>query len=382
MIDRISIRGLKSIYEMEIICKNLNLVVGVNSSGKSTFLQSILLFAQNEGKKASLNGKYISLGEWREVLNHYMGSEDSVCIKIWGDGKKEGSILTLKENGDSGECEGNVDIQGLSDEEIENEIFFGGSDSPVGYCIDTECLFYLSCQRIGAQDIYEKNIQRRELFGRKGEYALSFLLDNIDMPVDSDIESSGGKTNGLLDQVNYWLEYIIGATAHIDDIRKTNYLKVSYNNNPQSVNYDTQYKRPINIGSGISYLISILIVCLGAPKGAIILIENPEIHLHPKAQSRLCKFLYCVAQSGRQLFVETHSDHIFNGLRAGIADGSMSGDAIAINFFALDEQYRTQCNQLSIGEYGDVDGTNPNMDLTDLFDQFDIDIERMLYGRA
>lgn len=61
--------------------------------------------------------------------------------------------------------------------------------------------------------------------------------------------------------------------------------------------------------------------------------RKPEIHLHPKAQSKLCEFLYFVSQSGRQLFIETHSDHIFNGLRVGVANGSMNQEDISVNFF-------------------------------------------------
>lgn len=73
-------------------------------------------------------------------------------------------------------------------------------------------------------------------------------------------------------------------------------------------------------------------MCLGAESDSVIIIENPEIHLHPKAQSKLCEFLYFVSQSGRQLFIETHSDHIFNGLRVGVANGSMNQEDISVNF--------------------------------------------------
>ena len=132
------------------------------------------------------------------------------------------------------------------------------------------------------------------------------------------------------------------------------------------------------MGSGISYLISILIACLGSEEKSTIIIENPEIHLHPKAQSRLCEFLYFVSQSGRQLFVETHSDHIFNGLRAGTATGCMDRSHITVNFFAVNDQYETQCNPVIFKEYGKIVGTNDEMDINDLFDQFEIDLDRML----
>ena len=154
-------------------------------------------------------------------------------------------------------------------------------------------------------------------------------------------------------------------------------LQVKYNNNPANAVSEALYCRPVNVGSGISYLISIIILCLGAESDSVIIIENPEIHLHPKAQSKLCEFLYFVSQSGRQLFIETHSDHIFNGLRVGVANGSMNQEDISVNFFAMNEQYETQCNPIIFKEYGKIVGTNGDMDRDDLFDQFEIDLNRM-----
>ena len=125
-------------------------------------------------------------------------------------------------------------------------------------------------------------------------------------------------------------------------------------------------------------MISILISCLGLEEGSIIIIENPEIHLHPKAQSRLCEFLYHVSKAGRQLFVESHSDHIFNGLRVGVAREEIKQEEITVNFFAMNEKYETQCNPVIFGEYGKITGTNGAMDIDDLFDQFEIDMDKML----
>ena len=110
----------------------------------------------------------------------------------------------------------------------------------------------------------------------------------------------------------------------------------------------------------------------------MILVENPEIHLHPKAQSKLCDFLYFVSQAGRQLFVETHSDHIFNGLRVGVSTGEIKQEDLSVNFFAVNDQYETQCNPVVFGQYGKIVGTNEDMDINDLFDQFELDLNRML----
>ena len=181
-------------------------------------------------------------------------------------------------------------------------------------------------------------------------------------------------TNSLLEQVNYWLYNIVNMRLSIDDIKKTNYLQVKYNNNPANASSEALYCRPVNVGSGISYLISIIITCLGSEKDSVIIIENPEIHLHPKAQSRLCDFLYFVSKAERQIFVETHSDHIFNGIRAGVATSQIDRDDISVNFFALNKKYETESSSILFGENGNFTGTNKSMGLDDLFDQFDLDL--------
>ena len=70
MVSKIHVSALKSIKNLEIECSGLNLLVGRNSSGKSTFLQALLLYAQRK-----LDGKYISVGEFREARNYNMPNE-------------------------------------------------------------------------------------------------------------------------------------------------------------------------------------------------------------------------------------------------------------------------------------------------------------------
>ena len=350
MIKKICVKGLKSVRNLTVNCSKLNLFVGTNSSGKSTFLQSLLLW-----KQGSLNGKYIDVGDFREVRNYNI-SKGTIRIEV--EDKKKEYIEFIE----SDEKEGYKIKGSLTDKDSVNEYFH-----------------YLSCHRIGASDIYAKNLPEDRGFGIDGEYALAYLLKNESRKVERNLVAENEKnTDSLVSQVNYWLEYIVGTTLSINDIKKTNYLQVKYNNNPKNVNSEALYCRPANVGSGISYLISVIITCLGASMGSVIIIENPEIHLHPKAQSKLCDFLYFVSKAGQQLFIESHSDHIFNGLRVGVSTKKILKEDISVNFFALDDNYETQCNPIEFEEYGKIVGTNDKMDIEDLFDQFEIDLDRML----
>ncbi|MCC4821032.1 AAA family ATPase, partial [Vibrio lentus] len=72
---------------------------------------------------------------------------------------------------------------------------------------------------------------------------------------------------------------------------------------------------PFNLGAGMSYVAKVIILCLVAKKGDLVIIENPEIHLHPKAQAELGVFFSFIASSGIQLVVETHCEHLINKIR-------------------------------------------------------------------
>ena len=374
MVSKIHVSALKSIKNLEIECSGLNLLVGRNSSGKSTFLQALLLYAQRK-----LDGKYISVGEFREARNYNMPNE-KIRIELYEKNKTKPDWIEFIEDKENDSYNINSCIENYNLKSLKNLMGKDNDLEEQAVCkFDDSNFHYLSCHRIGVNDVYKKNMRNETDFGIDGEYALAYLLKNEGETVKEDlIANDPNFTSTLLGQVNYWMNYIVDTSLLLTDLKKTNYLQVKYNNNPKNKLSDALYCRPINIGSGVSYLISIIISCLASNRKDVIIIENPEIHLHPKAQSRLCEFLYFISKTNRQIFVETHSDHIFNGLRVGIATKYMKQEDISVNFFALDEKNETQCNHIVFGDYGKVIGTNNNMDINDLFDQFDIDLDRML----
>lgn len=371
MISSVEIKNLKSIDYIKLEPKHLNIITGTNSSGKSTVLQAILLYFQTHSLfnqkniSSGLNGRYVSLGEFRENKNYNVLS-DSIDINIIFDEyrdvessisfKEETKILEDQKYGENStdkECSRYDDcMDGFTDKLYNNDIAY----TPIKY---------LSCNRIGAQDIYDKDYSLDDI-GLNGEYAIYFLQKNktklLDKSLIKDLTSET-----LYTQVNYWLKYIIGATITTEDIQGTDLVKASYKVG------DTRESRPKNVGSGISYLISILVLCLSANKDETLIIENPEIHLHPRAQSKLCEFLYFVSQAGMQIFIETHSDHIFNGIRAGIATAEMNADDIAVNFFELDDNNCTKNTVIEFGKRGKILNN-----VEGLFDQFNIDLNKML----
>ncbi|PYV20047.1 MAG: hypothetical protein DMG27_23985, partial [Acidobacteria bacterium] len=90
-----------------------------------------------------------------------------------------------------------------------------------------------------------------------------------------------------------------------------------------------------NEGSGANQLPFILLPIALAPTNETILLSEPEVHLHPKAQSELTALLLRAAEKQNlQLFIETHSEHVLHELLHAVAKGELARDDLAIYYFA------------------------------------------------
>lgn len=348
MIKNISINNFKSLKGVQLDLEQFNLLCGTNASGKSSLLQTVLLIAQNNGSDSEiiLNGELVSLGEFREVKNFEASIDMPVSIELTNSTNK---VSTLEFN---------------QDDIIEKNVSFP---------IISQHLYYLSANRIGNADVFER-ASRKNTFGMLGEFAISFLQDKKEeiMPEYLIYDKDEETAHIFVDEVNYWMKKITGSTLKVEKIQKTNKLVLSYSNNK---NYQV---RTSNTGSGLSYVVSIIILGLGVgflsknmDEKPTIIIENPEIHLHPKAQSVLTEFLVWISNY-MQIIIETHSDHIFNGLRKMIKNKNISHENANVFFFNLENNV-TQIKKINISNNGKL--------LTmekDLFDQFQIDLSELL----
>jgi hypothetical protein len=364
MITRLDIEAFKSLEYISIQCSRMNLVTGINSSGKSSFIQSLLVLFQSLSSSVVdsenninqvLNGRLVTLGDFRDIkCINSVNQQIKILGYVDGFDKPCGVIIKADEVEDSSDSSIIADFLPDGDNSIYNKI---------------SAIKYLDCNRIGALDIFQKNYFGNDL-GIHGEYMINYLDKNKNDLIDEALfVNEENTTRRFIDQVNYWLRYIINSNIETENIGGTDVIKASY-----SVGDNYRQYRPRNVGAGISYLISILILCLGSKDDDLIIIENPEIHLHPSAQSRLVEFLYFISRKGnRQLFIETHSDHIINGIRAGIATHSMDLQDIVINYFELDKNNSTVVTKIELNDKGVILNAAPGF-----LDQFSIDLDKML----
>ena len=106
----------------------------------------------------------------------------------------------------------------------------------------------------------------------------------------------------------------------------------------------------------------------------MVIIENPEIHLHPSAQSKLMEFLSITSKSGVQVWVETHSDHIVNGALVLLNKGFINVGDVTMCFF--DDDHETEGNFIPIDLKPSQDGRLEGAP-EEFFNQIDIDMQAL-----
>jgi len=110
-----------------------------------------------------------------------------------------------------------------------------------------------------------------------------------------------------------------------------------------------------NVGVGVSQLLPVIVLCLAVPVGSVVLIEQPELHLHPAVQSRLSEFFVACALTGRQVVVETHSEHLVNGLRLMASDGRLQPERDVSLAFIEKDDHGSEVTRIAIGSDGGMD---------------------------
>lgn len=322
MVGQLEILGFKCFVETTIPLKGLTVLAGINSVGKSSVIQSLLLLRCSLEKvsmgadRVPLNGEYLlGLGNSIDIIAKNSPSDIVTVVYSFNDHKERVSLYA-----DSKEPQVYLKIVYP---ESPNVFSKRTSDPP----IIRENFHYLHAERLGPRAFYGVTDKKRNV-GSQGEYTISLLSSSsvetgdFDVPEEKMFE---GSTNPRLRfQVEAWMDFLIPGTK----INPQKIIEI----NQAYVQFDRS--TPYNVGFGVSYVLPIVVSGLIAKKGEMLIIENPEAHLHPLGQSNIGKFLSKVAASGVQVILETHSEHVINGIRISSLDGTINNDDIVINFFS------------------------------------------------
>lgn len=343
MIRNIRIQGLKCFEEVNLELSNLTLLAGKNSAGKSTVIQAVLAMYQESA--SSLAGPYMNIGTVSEVKNKIAGSKE-ILLEVMYDGADGNPCLYRKEF--------------LNDKEEKKS----GTPLP-----DSRKVLYLAADRVGVKDAYEKSVDGGENIGVRCEYAFYYLSEHDTEKLgEADFVCDDTSKLTFSGQVNYWLWRILGYRIKAEQIPGTELIRVAYENDRIG-----QDLRPKNVGTGVSYVAEIIIAALSCKKEDLLLIENPEIHLHPSGQAEFIEFLSFLAGKGLQIVLETHSDHIYNGVRRCVGSDHIHKDKVKIYFFTQSETQLSEPVCIELDDEG-----HAKQSVNGLFDQIDKDLDVLL----
>ncbi|CCF81549.1 conserved hypothetical protein [Helicobacter bizzozeronii CCUG 35545] len=189
-------------------------------------------------------------------------------------------------------------------------------------------------------------------FDIDGKHAFAYLHDRRSDRVDDPID---GLADKFEDVVNKCLRWILDIdlellTTDIGDFKNNIQVGFQFKDLESGLAEDKNVLSPFNVGSGVSYLAKILIIALSLKENDIFIIENPEIHLHPKAIANLASFFSRLVSNKRvQLIIETHSAYFLHRLRYEVYKyhrqdlQDVTGYCLSkddVRFFYKDQQHR------------------------------------------
>lgn len=339
MLERIRLVNFKAARDLDIRVRPLTLLTGLNGSGKSTVLQALAAVKQSylagPPSRIRLAGPLVALGQGVDVLSD-SASDDVVTVETTENkGHRCWRFRVPREASDSAELD-----------------LLDAAETAMTFAVSAD-FQYLQADRIVPRTLYpqsEERIPTGGMLGSHGEFTASFLARHGELPVsekrrcDADPrlidDTTWGKvapTFQLLDQVNGWLQHISpGARLRAESLSRTDEVLLQFQYVGQANGLESNHYRPTHVGFGLTYSLPILVACLAARPGALLLIENPEAHLHPRGQARLGELIARCVADGVQILVETHSDHVLNGVRLAVKRDALSSEDVQLCFFTRD----------------------------------------------
>lgn len=350
MVKSIEIKNFKCFDNLKLSLSGMTVLAGGNAAGKSTVIQALLLAEATAREK----GDFVDASE---ALGVAVGGPKALISQNCMETPKGDFLFNVQWD------ETMVTFIYTIDKLMSLKLSYSQS----GNVPDTR-LFYLNAERIGPRLSYPAGIDEEIL--SNGSNA-AFLIDRADMQqrkVPECLMLTEG-TSKFSTHVENWMSAILGDNNFSV---KTDYIKaitdIRYGNEVAG-----QPVLPTMTGFGISYILSIVTAGLwcASLKNVSLLVENPEAHLHPAAQSRMGKFLECLVDAGVQIIVETHSEHIIDGARVQAAWLKRTDD-IKIYFFAKEKE-GIQVNKIDVDKNGELSEwpkgffDQKSQDLRDLF---------------
>jgi hypothetical protein len=344
MLTYLHLKNFKCFDALSLPLAPLTVLTGFNGAGKSTSLQTLLLPAQmlragGRSLELSLNGALARLGTPGQVLKEgtqsetlSLGIESDEAKLLWHFQTDRNERRFLKIH--------TIDLYSSAGKETHSNIKAVNELLPIEGNIPISVrrlvtqlrkTIFLSAMRLGTAEVFPSP-ENPELtyadVGLQGEFAPWWFLQSDSADIDPKRYHHSTTYSDLRLQLNAWASTLFPeAEVNVLPILQTSLTRLELRIGK------TEWRRPANIGYGLTYAFPILVAGLLAEPEQILMIDSPEAHLHPMGQSQIGRFLAKMAAAGVQIMLETHSDHVLNGIRLALRDGVIAPEQTQIHFF-------------------------------------------------
>jgi predicted ATPase len=336
MIKNLHIKGFKSFTDKKIPLSGLTLLTGLNNSGKSSIIQALRMYSAAFNNKSPLLDGH---GSVAELQSKHVSLNDSISISLHLDS-------------------GDVESMTLHHHHVE----------PPKVCPE---FFYIGADRLGPQAYLPLNValDERPKLGDRGEYVFDFIsrLRDYEYLVPDALAHPASEGKLFEYELKGWLSEIApGVNVTFEKNEKADIAHAEFD----------RY-RPANVGFGLSYTLPIIAAILGSAarvqtrdnqdqwvinwekakkdNGVLLVLENPEAHLHPKGQTAMGKMIALAASCGVQIVVETHSEHVMDGIRIAVKETKLSNKAVVFHYLSKDSIGITQIHTPQLDPDGKLD---------------------------
>ncbi len=368
MLEFIRIQNFKILLDASFSLATLNLFSGLNGMGKSSLIQTLLLLRQSYerntlfGKGLLLNGDYIALGTGQDILSENFDIDSIAFLLKWAE--KEALNVSFKYVSQS-------DLQPI--EELAN------FSSPETVNLFNRNFQYLSAERVIPKSVYnisDYHIHTLNSLGNHGEYTAHFIAENTNKQLSiPKFKHDRSVSLSLLENLNHWMSEISpGINIHTMIQQQVNAVSLNFAFT-QGSNRTANFK-PQNVGFGLTYVLPVITAILRSKPGDLLIIENPESHLHPAGQALIGRMCALAASNGVQLFIETHSDHFLNGVRVAVKEKIIPHDNVKLFYLERDISSSIHASTVKTPQIDE----NGRLDFwpAGFFDEWNIQLEKLL----